>query len=89
MREVAYLSQVGRRDVGGYIQLDGLGIVSGLRFSPCKQNTYQIICIDEDGIHVRGYRAKRTSVIPPFNFRQGARIWTIGEHRGMTEWPAT
>jgi len=87
MREVAHLSQVGRRDVGGYIQLDGLEIRGGLAYGPTKLSVQKVLGVGERGIRVLGEGAMEPHLIPPEQFRQRARIWTFGEYLAIPERP--
>jgi len=87
VREVAHLGQVGRRDVGGYIQLDGLEIRGGLAYGPTRLSVYRVIAVDDGGIWILGVWDLEPRVILPGQFGQRARIWTFGEYLAIPERP--
>jgi hypothetical protein len=53
-----------------YIRLGGFGLIDGLAGNATKHDYYKIICIDDNGILLQGFRAHKCKRLPPWNFNQ-------------------
>ena len=59
---------------GKWIRLGGKGIIDGLKQKPCKAHFYRILGIDEEGLILRAYRAKKSSRLPERAWDQECEI---------------
>lgn len=70
------------QNIGNYIQLGGFGIIDGLVGYPRKSALYRIIGLNAAGdMLLRGYRQRRNSRLPSYNFLQEAIIMSPKEYK--------
>jgi hypothetical protein len=77
---------------GKYIRFGGRGIIDGLKQVKCKRDFYKIIgeCAGSqtqvNGLEIKGYRAKRHSILPFYCFNQECEIIDSKEFKQLPEY---
>lgn len=83
MKTAQSCDEVTQQDAGSYIRFEGRGIIDGLKGEPSKYDCYLVTGVDEEGIHLKGYRRRKGSYLPPCSFNQRAEIYTKDEFQQM------
>ena len=76
-------SEIINQHIGDYIKLGGMGIMDGLKYSKDRNHLYKIISVDDEGMHVKRYRARRGNVLPTYNFNQACQIISQEEYKNV------
>ena len=70
-------------NIGNYIRLEGMGILSGYSTRPSKRTLYLIHQVDERALTVKRYRGKKRLELPRFNWWQGCEIYSPAEYKDL------
>lgn len=74
-------------NIGNYIRLEGMGILSGYSTPPTKLSLYLIHQVDEHALKVKRYRCKNRAELPRFNWYQGCEIYSPAEYKALPAYP--
>lgn len=72
-----------QKNINNYIRLNGFGIIEGIKFTPVKMLFYKIIGIDDTGLILKGFRARKTYCLPEHHWKQDYEIITRNEYKKL------
>ena len=80
------VNEIPNSEIGNFVILGGMGIMDGLKSTPCKHSAHKIVNITDEGMTVRSYRRRVNQILPRHNFGQEAMTYTPAEVKQFPEY---
>ena len=81
MKKFNNVSEVTTKEVGQFIRLGGRGILDGLHGPACKRELYKIVAIQEDGMVLHPFGARKNKFLSCWKFDQACNVYSYTEFK--------